>query len=301
MTVSELYNQVARLLFESSLEDDAAFLYAAKRSLLQVCEIRPAIRSYTINHTPLKNVARCASFKPIMRSEELVIEGADAKAFYFEADGNGQCFAEVYINGRWQMANDTIMLVSNRNFKAYRGFFKYENEFVNGNMRLRFIGDYVYSVRNVALYSDVFSDRVEDIPAYEPFTRYDISRLTGDFLALATPPIAEDENFAPLMKGYDVEDGRVVLLPYDAGGCYTVRYKHKPTAIADDDPATSTQVIDLAEDLAALLPNLIASYMLTEDDMDRARHHYTLYQQQAAVIAAEVRNIAPGKITNNGW
>lgn len=301
MTVSELYNQVARLLFESSLEDDAAFKYAAQRSLLQVNDIRPAIRSYTINHKPLTNVARRTSFTPIARSEELIIEGSDAKAFYFEADGNGQCIAEVFIDGEWQMANDTIMLASNRTFKAYRGFFKHENEFVNGNMRLRFIGNYMYSVRNIALYRDIFSDNVNDIPAYEAFTRYDISQLTTDFLGLCTPPIYEDEGFAPLMSGYDVEDERVVLLPYGAGGCYTVRYKHKPTAIADASPSTNNQVLDIAEDLAALMPNLIAAYMLTEDDMDRAKYHLALYQQQAAVIAAEARNTAPGKITNNGW
>ena len=300
MTVSELYNQVARLLFESSLEDDAAFLYAAQRSLLQVNDVRPAIRSCTINHKPLKNVANRTSHEPVSRSEELIVEGYGAKAYYFEADGNGQCIVEACIDGAWQMV-DNVMLTGGGDFKPYRGLVKYDDNFVNTSVRLRFLGDFYYSVKSVALYCDVFSADAKDVPAYEAFTRYDISRLAEDFLALATPPIAET-SLMPLMSEYDVEDGRVLMLPYEAKGCYTVRYKHRPEPVStEDEPAESEQVIDLADDLAALLPNLVAAYMLTEDDMDRAKYHLALYQQQAAVIAAGAREHAPGKITNNGW
>ena len=301
MTYSELYKNVAGLAFESSLEDDEVFYQAAKRALLQVAAVRPAVKAYTINHKPLDNLNTRDSFMPIRRSDELIFGAIGAKAFYFEADGNGYAFAEVYEDGEWQMC-DNLTLQSNRAFKAYRGFFKIGNNFVNAPTRLRFTGDYVYSVRNIGLYKDVYSAEKEDIPAYEPFTRYDISALTDDFLALTSPPMLEDENHTPLSGGYDIEDGRVILLPYGKGGCYKVLYKHMPKLVEYVNAAESdNRVIDLDEDLAALLPNLVAAYLLAEDEPSLAEYYLTLYQQNAAIIANAVRSYAPIKITNNGW
>ena len=301
MTYSELYNNVAGLAFETSLEDNAVFYRTVKRALLQVAAVRPAVRTYTINHAPLENVATRESFMPILRRDELIIEGQGAKAFYFEADGKGIAYAEVYDGEDWQMCHD-LELNGNRTFKAYRGFFKLDDKFVNAPARLRFVGDFVYSIRNVGLYKDVYSDDDEDIPAYEPFTRYDISALTDDFLALTSPPVLEDEHHAPLNGGYDVEDGRVILLPYGKGGCYKVLYKHKPTlAEYEYDVDKDNRVIDVDEDLAALLPNLVAAYLLAEDEPGLAEYYLTLYQQQAAVIASTVRDYTPIKIRHNGW
>ena len=301
MTYSELYKNVAGLAFESSLEDDAVFYQAAKRALLQVATVRPAVKALSINHTPLENVATRESFTPILKRDELIIEGNGAKAFYFEADGNGHAYAEANVDGDFRMCDD-LELNGNRSYKAYRGFFKIGSNFVNAQVRLRFTGDFAYSVRNIGLYKDIYSAEKEDIPAYEPFTRYDISALADDFLALTSPPVLEDENHAPLNGGYDIEDGRVILLPYGKGGCYKVLYKRLPNTVeyekkADED----TRRIDVDEDLAVLLPNLVAAYLLAEDEPNLAEYYLTLYQQQAAVIASAVRDYTPIKIRHNGW
>ena len=55
MTIADLYQSVAHLGFETSLEDEARFVYAANRALLQVNALRPATSIYMINHKPLEN------------------------------------------------------------------------------------------------------------------------------------------------------------------------------------------------------------------------------------------------------
>lgn len=303
MTVSELYNQVAGLGFETSLEDDSRFVYAANRSLLQINSIRPATRTYTIYHSPLGNVASICSFDPIERREDLCFEANDARSFFFECNGNGIAYIDAWQDGAWNPIDYVELSAPMRAFKQYRGFIKFENNFVNGRVRIRFVGIHLYAVKCVALYLDVYSDDVEDIPAYEPFTRYDISKLTDDFLALDSPPIQEAENSVLLGNHYGIEDDRIILLPHDMHGSFNVHYKHLPQRISIDqyEAPNSPQIIDLDDDLSALMPNLVAAYIWAEDEPQLAEYYLTLYQQQAAAIEAKSRSYTPIHIYNNGW
>ena len=97
MNVAELYLQTAHLGFETTLEDSDRFYFAANRALLQVCKVRPAIRHCLINHKPLANLIRQDTFSPIEKIEDITYEAEGAKAYYFEADGNGVLYLEEYI------------------------------------------------------------------------------------------------------------------------------------------------------------------------------------------------------------
>ncbi len=304
MRVSELYKQVAKLGFEDSLEDEDRFYYAANRALLQVGSIRPAVSAYVINHKPMANLVKVDTFSPIERSEDLCFEATDAKAYYFEADGNGTLYIERQdtASGAWVIIR-AQEFTSTRRFIPYKGFIKKDGAFSAGQFRLRFVGEFLYSVKNVAMYRHIYSSSEEDIPAYEPYTRYDISALVPDFLSLNAPPISEDENYERLNQNYDVEGGKVILLPYSADGCFKVLYRRKPaeienTGIASEDEA----VIDLDEELCSLLPILIASYVWVEDEPAMAEYYLSLYRERAMDIERRIRNATPVAIKNkNGW
>ncbi len=303
MRVSELYKQVAQLGFEDSLEDDNRFYYTANRALLQVNSIRPAISAYVINHKPMKNLVREESFSPIEKSSDLCFMATNAKAYYFEADGNGMLYIEKLAdNGNWVIIGD-VELASNRRFIAYKGFVKQDTDFVEGQVRLRFTGQYLYSVRNVALYEHLYSEYAEDIPAYEPFTRYDISALVSDFLSLNSPPIKDDDEYTRLNQNYDVEGDKVILLPYSTDGCFKVLYKRKPAEIVNTGVASEDEaVIDLDEELCALLPTLIASYVWMEDEPSMAEYYLQLYRERAMDVERRIRNATPVSIKNtSGW
>lgn len=302
MTISELYVSVAQLGFEDSLEDDQRFFYAANRALLQVNAIRPAIRSYIINHKPMRNRVKEETFMPVEKADELCFEASGVRAYYFEADGNGQAYIEKYDGASWSIIGK-VKLSASEGFVPYRGFIRDGSDIVDGEVRLRFTGPYLYSVKNVAMYANILSDRIEDIPAYEQFTRYDMSRLCSDFLSLSSPPIRADREYTCLNQGYDVENGRVILLPYDAGGLYKIIYHHKPTLLKGDNaPKDDGTVIDLDEELCALLPILIAAYVWADDEPEKAQYYLALYRERAVDIERRLRDNTPVFIkSTNGW
>lgn len=303
MRVSELYKQVSGLGFENSLENDDRFYYAANRALLQVCSIRPAINTYIINHHPLANMIKSDTFQSIARTEDLCFEATGARAFYCEVDGNGVLYVEALKNGKWGLIGGPYTLSSHRVFTPCSDLIMKDGEFFAGPVRLRFSGEFLYFVRNVALFRHTYSRDKKDIPSYEPYTTYDIGALVDDFLGLSSPPIAGEEDRRRLGKGYDVVNGRKIMLPYDSPGTYEVLYKHKPKELVNEgEPAEDDMVIDLEEELCALLPNLIAAYVWAEDEPTLANYYLALYEKQAMDIERRNRNMTPASYVNvNGW
>ena len=307
MTISELYKSVLQLGFETSVESADGFYFAVNRALLQVNAVRPSTRSYIINHKPLDNMVKEPTFSPIEKTEDLCFEAEDVKAYYFEADGNGIAYIERFSNesNNWDTKNplNQVTLSKSNGFKAYRGLIRNGTNFVSDRIRIRFTGDYLYSVKNVAMYQHIYSGNPNDVPAYEQFSRYDISVLTDDFLSLAAPPIQKDV-YGYLDKGYDVENGRIVLLPYEAKGLYKVIYKHKPLAVTHkQNPSEDTKtVLDIDEELAALMPLLVASYIWIDDEPEKAQYYANLYRENAIDIERHQRNYIPAEIQSvNGW
>ncbi len=304
MTISELYKQVAQLGFEDSLEDDDRFYYAANRALLQVNKIRPAISHYIINHKPLVNLVNESTFVPIEKDEDLTFEATGAKSYYFEADGNGIVYLELYDadTETWRII-DTITLSSARAFLSYKGFVKDGGEFVVGTVRLRFTGEYFYSIKNVAMYRHLFSDEIQDIPAYESYTRYDISKLVENFMSFCSPPIQEAERNVILNQDYEIEGNSIVLLPYERKGVYKIMYERRPIPIEDTGDVTSDETtVDLDEELCSVLPILIAAYVWIDDEPQKSEYYMSLYRERANEIEYKAKDTAPVTIkSSNGW
>ena len=300
MRVSELYAQVAGLGFEKAIEDDDIFYQAVNRGVLQVNAYRPRLGSLQINHRPLDNLLG-SGFAAHERWREIIFEATDARAYYFECDGNGTLYIEKESEGGWSRIK-IIPLESGGTFKKYYGFIKDGTEFVNGRVRLRFAGEYLYTVRFVAMYEHIYSASEEDIPHYEPFTRYDLSTLADDFIALNTDPIDSVEGVRLTDREYDVEGGQVILLAHDAPGCYNVSYRRAPrtvenTGVASEDDA----VIDLDEELCSLLVLITGVYIWCDDEPEKAEYYLNLYRERAAEIAAQERNKRPVRYNRCGW
>ena len=298
MTVSELFAATAQLGFEASLESEDAFFFAANRGLLHLAAIRPVTKSCIVNHAPLENKLGAHSFERITKYDELVFEAQGVRSFYFEADGNGRVIVEAKAGDEWALIGQMELSAIDRVFRPYRGFIKKDGAFTDAPVRLRFIGDYLYSVKNVALYAHLYSANAEDIPSFEEYTRYDISTFVPDFLALAAPPIKENIR-------YDVEGGRVLLLPYEQGGVFSVSYLHRPDKIVrneENEISEDSTVIDLDEELCALLPLLTAAYVWAEDEPEKAEYYLAIYRERAAEIEHRARNAAPVRFNSvNGW
>lgn len=313
MKVSELYYQVAGLGFEASLESDPRFIYAANRALLQVNALRPATKLYRLLHAPLKNICNEDSKNPIMKtSDELIFTAKGAKAYYFECTGNYKVsFEYLAESGEWvgtYVHTPGIGGLGLGFFSPNRGFCKdIRGKFLTSEteVRLRFWGDFTYTVQNVAFYDAVLSDKASDIPEYSQYCSYDISTLVNDyggvmtgFLRLAPVAVIDEDNREIIGNDVYTENGKLVYISIDKPGTYLVRYHTKPKVITE---ARSDAYIDLDEDLCALLPTLIASYLYAEDEPNLAEYYQSAYYKMAAELEARTRTIGTANITNNGW
>lgn len=304
MTVADLYRSVAQLGFEDSLEYEDGFVYAANRAILEVNALRPVSSSFYINHRPMKNELLKPTFEPALKEDELIFECFDVKSYYFECDGNGAVYIELLDedSGTWRMIG-MRSLSSSGEYKPYKGFIQRDGTFTPGRVRLRFTGDFLYSVKNMAMYAHLFSKSEDDIPAFEAYTKYDVTERVSDFMSLRNPPIEVDDRYRHLNQGYQVENGRLILLPYDGAGHYKVIYNRRPRPIENNgELASDMSVIDLDEELCALLPILIASYIWMDDEPEKAQYYLSLYQARAAYLEHKTVNPSPVNMRSvNGW
>ena len=86
MKINELYSAVAKLGFESSLEDISAFYSAANRAMLQINALRPLTAILEIFERIPGNFAAVGNFDVLEHAggEELIVEAkGPVKAYYF--------------------------------------------------------------------------------------------------------------------------------------------------------------------------------------------------------------------------
>jgi hypothetical protein len=296
MTVSELYRQVASLGYESSLESNEIFYDAARRAILEVNRVRPRMASVLIDHVSPENLTEDV-FTPRYVMGELEFIGMSPRCVYFEANGNGRVFFETCEEDNPFYERE--IRHEGEGFTEHRILLEKKE----GLVRMRIAGDYVFSVRNVAMYEHLWGPSEDDVPKRASYRAYDMRDIAPDFLEFNSPPVSEEEEYIKPAGDYRVEEGTKLLLAHDKPGVYKVLYKRLPKGIDTDEPPNeSDEVIDLDEEIAALLPPLIAAYVYAEDEPDLAEYYLSLYRQNAAEIRAAAKS--PGVVrTKNvtGW
>ncbi len=303
MTIADLYTSVAKLGFEDSLADNEAFFHAANRALLLINAIRPRRAVHEVNHRPLPNAIGSRGWSVVDVYKEEIFEAESARSFYFEADGRGACLIEAFDGSNWRIVPNGEISFDSNGFEPRRGLIRDEDgNFFGCRIRIRFLEEYAYAVRNVALYKQLMGPADTDVPVYDQYLRYDIAERVGDFLALSDAPI-EVESGTKMTGGYTIEDGHVLALPYESRGVYRITYNRRPRALVwENAPAEDQTAIDLDEDLCVLMPLLVASYLCLDGEEAKAAHYLMLYQTEAANVERRARRFEPSEYKNvTGW
>ncbi len=308
MTIKELYDSVAELGFETELESERlnGFILAANRAIVQINRIRPATSIYKLNHFPLVNKLSESTYEPVCKDDEALIFSTDgAKSYFFECNGNGIATIEksTDFGETWETLAAVELVSEKGQFEKYRGLILDGDKPYLGLVRIKFSGDYIYWVQNVAMYGSLLSADPESIPAFSKYISYDIASLTDDFVSFVCPPITDaqrDKGFI-LNTDYFVEGASKILIPASIKGVYDVVYNRQNKQLSLNDDMEETN-IDLDSELCCLMPNLVASYIWADDEPTKAEYYLTLYNAQVAEIMAKEKSLKPVVYRNKtGW
>ena len=308
MTIKELYDSVAELGFETELESERlnGFILAANRAIVQINRIRPATSIYKLNHFPLVNKLSESTYEPVCKDDEALIFSTDgAKSYFFECNGNGIATIEksTDFGETWETLAAVELVSEKGQFEKYRGLILDGDKPYLGLVRIKFSGDYIYWVQNVAMYGSLLSADPESVPAFSKYISYDIASLTDDLVSFVCPPITDaqrDKGFI-LNTDYFVEGASKILIPASIKGVYDVVYNRQNKQLSLNDDMEETN-IDLDSELCCLMPNLVASYIWADDEPTKAEYYLTLYNAQVAEIMAREKNLKPVVYRNKtGW
>jgi hypothetical protein len=157
-------------------------------------------------------------------------------------------------------------------------------DFVGNAKRITFSSDYTLTIRNIAVYSEAITEKVEDIPAYGARAEYAVEE--ADFVALSDSSISIDD-----LNAYDVKirDSRIVSVPWDTFADIEVSYKRKIAKVTID--TNDHDELDLDDDLARqLLPTLVASYAFFDSSDAFATMFRTIYEKDRAFMMTQLRS-----------
>ena len=304
MKIKELYESVAKLGFEDSLEDIPAFYYAANRAMLQVNALRPILSIGEIYHRACDNKALNAGHNiRYFTGEDVIIDASGpVKAYYFETLGTGEARIEIYnsVVGGWEI-KDNITFSDNNEFTAHKGLIKPDGAFTDKAVRLRFIGEFAYRYRNVAFYDVVFSNDPEDVQPYTEYVTYDLKKVCDGFIELAEQPMKE--GYLRLGPNYVLESPNVLLIKRECADDVKIKYKKEPKRLKyTDNPAKDETELELDPELSELVPLLVAAYIWADEGDGKYALYLELYRERAAEIERRSRSKEPAEYKLvGGW
>lgn len=336
MTLLELYNSVAQLGFEDSLDDGGTirFLQATNRSILQINELRPRKKTFVLNHIGTGSLT-ATRVDWCERDEDISFTAHLAKGIYFEVCGTGEYVVKWHkqvrkvVDGEevWEDNSDEIkresfrkngfvpfkLLAKNKNNKYLADIYlpqiareseskRLESPRYTGTVIIEFVGDFAYTIRNLAMYHTLLSDDEEHIPESNALIQYDMSKLVPDFQRFGSPPLIIHQGNIVLGSAYTIVGNRLALAQ-SGFGAYEIEYVAKPQQISYNSEISDSVQIELDEDLAALLPVLVASYIWLDDEPEKAQYYYNMYAQRAAELSRATRGdgTLPFVSVNKGW
>ncbi len=274
MTYKQLKKDVARLGFETVIEDEDVLLGAANSALELIYLDRPRIKTVRLFITPLSIPLHKEKIDVMGEQISIALEG-DAYSFttvgrgsYTISDDNGTITREISLGGL-----------------IHRGLIK-------GNGNLIFSSEGCLSVFNLCCFYGVYEEA--DIPLYSSMREIDVTDGRGDLRSFCRMPYDEFDN--PIK--HTLLRGERLLVPIDYEGDIFLDYYRTPAPIVKDN---DEQSIDISAEMAPLLPLLTASFLWLDDDSDKAQYYLALYRQSLATIMRYSLRAVNNEYETNGW
>lgn len=233
------------------------FADIAQKEIAQVKKIHAV---YPISHNtikPLQGLLQGFDLKQYIPGNDLIDTYPGVKSFYFEVDNLGDIYIEENVNGVWTpliTINNTVKGV----FTAYKGNILASNPF--NQVRLRFSGDYVYNVRNKALYAYAFPTDA-DVQEYRPYVKY---QMPSDFMELQKVIQEGDPRVYKEMIAFYWEGKRTFVLNYYDVGSFSIHYYRYPTDITLS--TTDDYEFEVDTEAQELIPFFMAARAIIDEN-----------------------------------
>ena len=162
--------------------------------------------------------------------------------------------------------------------------------FINTGGEISFEGDYAYTVVDLVCYTDIMSNREEDIPDGGE-QRY-ISLADKGIIKVITPPVDR--------HGVSIDGARIVgdglCLPSDFYGavCFEAIRLSKECG-SDEDK------VDIPDRYFSLLPPLVAALLFSDDDEELAAKCEKMYENLKKELNLIEQPHASISVQTNGW
>ncbi len=277
MTLNELKNDVARLGFESYVEDEECFIASANRALSLIYTDRPVTKTAILSFRgPRVNLVRDFIEHPSGSTITIPFFG---RSVSFRSSGKGTCTIRDSTGGSAVPLSMDGQLTK---------------QFVSGEGTITLSGDYYFTVSNLAVFDDITGNSLLDIPEYSAYRELSPEDYCDDFRAFFDQP--RDKNGDPV-DSVVLTDGRI-RAPFNFRGELYLTYYRKPSAINAENPNSG---VDVSEECAPMLPLLTASFMWLDDDSAKAQYYMSLYRDMAANVKRYSTNKIDTEYRVNGW
>lgn len=308
MTIQQLMNTVANLGFEAEIGDvdvisKTVFFPALNKAVYKINEIRPKMGETSFVHNPLRAVSVSDPFSHTM--DDIVMSNSNVISFSFKARGNGEFIVKV-TDGDGNVDSNVSVTQDGETATANFGAYTFDSTKKDTTFRcfvgkrgtelpsveVTFYGDFYYTVMRFAFFGNAISSNPNDVPIYNEYIQYSMPDIAEDFLSLQRASITDSNGYELMYaKDYLIKNDRVLLLPWDSCSRYVnVTYTRKLWQYSIDGATNENGVpvetdgtnplnveIDVDEDLAKLLPNLVAFYVLQDDEPQKAQNYYQIF------------------------
>ena len=285
MTYEELVSEVENYGCGDVIDTKKALLFNANRALSDLYFHIPVIKC-------LKFYSR--GYKPIIYHREIVYDGSSPITIYT----TGKSYT-MHVMGRGNYTVKDGSMINAYQFDTGRET-KIIRGFISDGGYIRFWGGFSFTIYNLAIYNDIFSPEVEDIPDGTGKIVYDMRRICPDFLSFSTLPTDAD---GKVIKGCRIFDGRIEV-DSDYIGEVNVNYRRIPKKILGiekediDDP---DEIIDVSEEHIPMFMYLIWYHYWCGTDDTRMKHYKDKFTDLLSIYNNNLMTNDRSYVDVNGW
>jgi hypothetical protein len=310
MTTKELLEQILALGGRTQLnytyEKNAVYV-AINRAIDEVNRIFPVEKTIQLIHYPIIPSVHYAGIAVHRGGEDKEYYASDARALAFAISGTGRA-----ILSGWDEDKETWVPIKTFIWQEENDFaeIKYmipeynsitEETVPARQIKLVFEGEYSYMIRDVSIYSELASDRVEDVKVYQIWVPYDLADVQyagGGFMDFASEPVLFGATELTTPHDFKIEDSRVYL-PATKPGVYTIRYRYKPNRV---EVLSEDVDVDLDSEMVDLVAPRAAYYLFYTTDEEVADRCLAEYQKLYATYMRTRKTRTPIRQRDlTGW